>query len=305
MSLRTILRRMIPFLIKPKRPDGVFVGRATTQDSVRIMAQVWELQLSESHKLVLLAFGDHANDEGICFPSIARVAWKCGLSERQVQRIVAALRKIGLLSAVNGMSGGRKRTTLYRVSPEKGDKLSPFVPGKGDVPGPKTTTSATGKDDMDVTRIISNHQKEPVAARVLGAKHIEGPEKAVQPFLLTELTAKKEKHRPLWVRGELAEDLYRGIHDRKIGNAFFDARTLNPRDRIAACVNVAVTSLVTARVATLKVLSANEIEKQAVEELLRGLATLELVRDFEARRRQTVQAVTRVVIGVCVRMLGA
>ncbi|WP_373885605.1 helix-turn-helix domain-containing protein [Snodgrassella alvi] len=33
------------------------------------MAKAWELDLSQGEKLVLLALCDHANDDGICYPS--------------------------------------------------------------------------------------------------------------------------------------------------------------------------------------------------------------------------------------------
>jgi hypothetical protein len=118
-----------------------------------------------------------------------------------------------------------------------------------------------------------------------------------------ELAAKKKHTAPSWANGEVAGDLYRGIHHQKIANAFFDAQHLSPRDQLLTCVTVAVTSLVTARVARLKVLRADEIERRAFETLCRGLATLELVRDFEARRKATVQAVVAAVVTQTVAML--
>jgi hypothetical protein len=245
-------------------------------------------------KFVLLAMADHARDDGTgCYPSVTRLARKTSLTERGVQKVIRRLESRCLLASKGKSKGGRGVTVEYDLRLEKGERgasKTPNVSAKKGEPG-----------SPESSRIVL---REPVAARVLGAKHIEPVEKAVQPFLLTELTNKKENHRPPWVRGELAEDLYRGIHGKTIGNAFFDARLLEPRERIMACVNVAVTTLVTARVARLKVLSAEEIERRAFEELLGGLATLELVKDFEARRRHTVQAVTSAVIDVCVRMLG-
>ncbi len=100
--------------------------------SVKIMAQVWELDLPQNEKLVLLALGDHADDEGVCYPSVARIAWKTGMSERQVQRIGKKLRAAGLIVLMKHGQGGRGNPAVYRIKPQKGVKLSPFRDEKCD-----------------------------------------------------------------------------------------------------------------------------------------------------------------------------
>ncbi len=94
--------------------------------SIKIMSSVWELALSQAEKLVLLAFADHADDSGRCWPSLVRVAWKSGLGHRQVQRVVRKLIEKKLLVAVAGKFGGRGTTVIYEVRAQKGDKLTPF-----------------------------------------------------------------------------------------------------------------------------------------------------------------------------------
>ncbi len=94
--------------------------------SVKIMAEVWELNLPQNEKFVLLAFADHADDAGYCFPSIARVGWKTGYKERQVREICGKLRSRGLLESVKYHKGGRGKARVYRVRPEKGAKNAPF-----------------------------------------------------------------------------------------------------------------------------------------------------------------------------------
>ncbi len=39
--------------------------------SIKIMTAVWNLDLPDSEKLALLALADCANDEGLCWPSMA------------------------------------------------------------------------------------------------------------------------------------------------------------------------------------------------------------------------------------------
>ena len=66
--------------------------------SIRIMSAVWELDLQASEKLVLLALADNANDEGLCWPSIATIARKCGKGDRSVQQAIQELQKLGHLT---------------------------------------------------------------------------------------------------------------------------------------------------------------------------------------------------------------
>ena len=66
--------------------------------SIRVMSQVWDLQLSSTEKLVLLALADCANDEGECWPSIATIGRKACIGERSVQRSIQSLKEAGHLS---------------------------------------------------------------------------------------------------------------------------------------------------------------------------------------------------------------
>jgi hypothetical protein len=59
--------------------------------SVRMMSLVWELELPDSEKLVLLALADCANDEGHCWPGMATLAKKCSKSDRTVQLCIKML----------------------------------------------------------------------------------------------------------------------------------------------------------------------------------------------------------------------
>ena len=61
------------------------------------MSAVWDLELPPSEKLVLLALADWAHDDGRCWPSIAAVAKKSGVSERTVQRTLRDAEKSGLI----------------------------------------------------------------------------------------------------------------------------------------------------------------------------------------------------------------
>lgn len=108
------------------------------------MTAVWEQhELSQSETLVALALADHANDQGLCWPSIDRIAKKARLSSRQVKRILQDLEAKGLL--VVNRKHGRNQTNQYRLS-IKGDMASPFS-GKGDMERQEKVTSGARKGD--------------------------------------------------------------------------------------------------------------------------------------------------------------
>lgn len=100
--------------------------------SIKRMAEVWENSPEKGGALlVLLALADYANDEGVCWPSMATLAHKARMDERNVRRIVGKLTKSGELELVErgGLEKGRPRANRYRVRPG-GGKMSPQEPGQ-------------------------------------------------------------------------------------------------------------------------------------------------------------------------------
>ena len=123
--------------------------------SVRIMATVFERsQSTYGDRLVLLAIADCSNDEDrTSWPSLATIARKARLSERQARRAISNLVELGELSV--GYQAGPKRCNLFTVlvceegdMDVRGDKLS------GGTSVTKRGTSVTVKGDMDGPRTI-------------------------------------------------------------------------------------------------------------------------------------------------------
>ncbi len=84
-------------------------------------------------RLVALALADRADDAGRCWPSVADIQRRAGLStERAARRALAELAKLGELAIERG--GGRWRTNKYRLT----------IPAPPDPPAPQTRTSAQG-----------------------------------------------------------------------------------------------------------------------------------------------------------------
>ena len=81
--------------------------------SVRVQTYVWQLELKPGEKLVALAMADHCHDDGSeARPSRATVAKKCGMSERQVTRIIHQLVNLGVMELER--ESGHHRTNVYR-----------------------------------------------------------------------------------------------------------------------------------------------------------------------------------------------
>src|SRR3982751_4049948 len=76
------------------------------------MSAVWDLELPDSDKIVLLALADCANDEGHCWPSVASLVRKCSKSERTIQASIKRLVDEGLLVRREVIGKGCNYTVL-------------------------------------------------------------------------------------------------------------------------------------------------------------------------------------------------
>lgn len=83
--------------------------------SVRLMAAIFESEsLGPTERLIMLALADHADDDGRCYPSIARLCRRTGLSERAIQANTRKLVAQGYIKIIPG--GGKGNANLYFVS---------------------------------------------------------------------------------------------------------------------------------------------------------------------------------------------
>ncbi|WP_448144589.1 helix-turn-helix domain-containing protein [Pseudomonas silesiensis] len=82
--------------------------------STIIMSLCWPLQgMSGPQKAVLISLADNANDEGVCWPSVARISERTCLAERTVQTAIKWLGQVGLLTVRERMG----RSTMYTLTP--------------------------------------------------------------------------------------------------------------------------------------------------------------------------------------------
>ncbi|MFM2477392.1 helix-turn-helix domain-containing protein [Celerinatantimonas sp. MCCC 1A17872] len=66
--------------------------------SIKLMTQVWDASAFKGNqKLIMLCLSDFANDEGLCWPSIATIAKKCTVSTSTVKAQIRELMRAGFL----------------------------------------------------------------------------------------------------------------------------------------------------------------------------------------------------------------
>lgn len=104
------------------------------------MDRVWGLNLDHASKLILMALSSHAHNDGTsAYPSVALLAWKTGYSDRQIQRTLRGLERLGIIEPIANQRGGRSSIEYY-IHIEMGEQRPPFKPAK-------RPTSADGRSE--------------------------------------------------------------------------------------------------------------------------------------------------------------
>ena len=136
--------------------------------SIKIMSQVWELDLPHNAQSIFLALADHADDDGYCYPSVGQLAWKTGYGVRQVQRTLKDLRDQKMAIPTGSVAGGRHNTVVYRLYPSAGKQKPPFQPRterqiladiKGDNMTPFDAEAEIKGDIQDAERVTFETQR--------------------------------------------------------------------------------------------------------------------------------------------------
>ena len=91
--------------------------------SIRLMNLAWQAQLTSTQKLVLIAMADWSNDEGICWPSIAKLASKTSLSERGLRKVIRNLEQLGLINTQEKPGKGN----LYQLTLDPGTTFLQYI----------------------------------------------------------------------------------------------------------------------------------------------------------------------------------
>jgi len=80
--------------------------------SIQLINEVWKLDLPSTDKFVLISLADQANDYGVCWPSISKIAKRCGITDRAAQIVIGRLASRGLISRALRQGA----TTFYKIT---------------------------------------------------------------------------------------------------------------------------------------------------------------------------------------------
>lgn len=81
--------------------------------AIRMVANVLDcVHIDPGHKLLLVCLADHANDDGVCWPSHDRLAHRIGRTRRTVIRMIHELEEQGFVR----VNSGRGRSSTYHLS---------------------------------------------------------------------------------------------------------------------------------------------------------------------------------------------
>ena len=113
------------------------------------------IKLDMAEKLVMFAFADMANDIMACWPSMATMAARTGMTDRGVRKVVRRLEIRGLLLCSIGGGKSSNRYTLLLDPPEQrsevkrpdsGQPPRNHVPSPPEPRSPRSLTEAKGKE---------------------------------------------------------------------------------------------------------------------------------------------------------------
>ncbi|MEY2925833.1 MAG: hypothetical protein RL367_310 [Pseudomonadota bacterium] len=75
--------------------------------SIHLITAAWDLPMASTEKFVLISLCDHADDRGLCWPSVARISAKVSRCERSVQGALKWLGEQGYFTTRDGLRPSR------------------------------------------------------------------------------------------------------------------------------------------------------------------------------------------------------
>jgi hypothetical protein len=133
--------------------------------SIKLMTQVWESNVGPATKrLVLLALADSANDEGVCWPSVATIARKAGASKRRTEEVLAELAAERIVAKQARFNDSNIYTLNLADLPRDTGENTPREnrTPREDVGGPPAKSAHTPRENARPNR--KRTQKEPTTA---------------------------------------------------------------------------------------------------------------------------------------------
>ena len=152
--------------------------------SIKVMSWVWEQDLPPLDKIVLMAIADHADDDGYAWPGMKRIAEKCSMEKRTVQRHVEKLQEQQLLKVESrqrndGSSSSNGYTVVMDGTKEEGvaeshPPMSGMTPPHGTDDTPLTVIEPSEETTTTTTLTLEEVFNEPEWLRTLA--EVEQPD---------------------------------------------------------------------------------------------------------------------------------
>ena len=152
--------------------------------SSKVMSWVWEQDLPPLDKIVLMAIADHADDDGYAWPGMKRIAEKCSMEKRTVQRHVEKLQEQQLLKVESrqrhdGSSSSNGYTVVMNGTKEEGvaeshPPMSGMTPPHGTDDTPLTVIEPSEETTTTTTLTLEEVFNEPEWLRTLA--EVEQPD---------------------------------------------------------------------------------------------------------------------------------
>ena len=151
---------------------------------------VWGMDFNTSgDKLVALAIADRANSDGKCWPSIEDISRRCGMSDRNVRKILRRLEESGVVSVLKngGMKTKSGYTNLYIIN-IKGGNHSSGDEGNHSSPKPPVNPQLNPHND-----------NSEIALKALTTNYQDFISLSMTSTMADELTEYASKVKPDWV----------------------------------------------------------------------------------------------------------
>lgn len=181
--------------------------------SIRATKWAWLVQTAPTAKSVLVALADHADETGLCWPSLARLRLFTCLSERAIRNALRDL-EVGGLMVTDQREGMISRYTL---------RIGSALPPRHLVPGSDDATPAPAAGDPGTTCPPPRHEMPGTPAPAAP----EPPRTIIEPSVNPQevaLRAPRAKAAPKGHR--LPEDWAPSLDDR----AFAEEKGLDPNE---------------------------------------------------------------------------
>ncbi len=196
------------------------------------MGQCWPLRMPPTPKSVLISLADNANDHGVCWPSLPRIAARTCLGRTAIIEAITWLEEHGVLTVQRAASRSNRYMLTpenFRIDPEQPARPEPVDEGVNSTAGERSATRTVHETDgppngpeQSATRTVTVRQADPNRNRTIKNQKTSSPARAEDA----------EPDKPLAPATALAVGL------RKAG--FLDVLSMNPTVIEAAAEGVTV-----------------------------------------------------------------